>query len=125
MCAGGLVVSIAADAEWWIPLTFGIVAVVLANASRLTVTVEPTEAIAAFGVGWPHRTIELADVVGVGAVDNEWWTGWGIRKIPGGWMYNNAGRSAVELDLRNGHKFRIGTDDRDGLETALRTALGD
>ena len=36
--------------------------------------------------------------------------GWGIRKVSRGWMYNNAGRNAVELSLRSGKVFRIGTD---------------
>ncbi len=37
-----------------------------------------------------------------------------------GWMYNNAGRDAIELSLRSGRVFRIGTDQPDELLEALR-----
>ncbi len=52
-------------------------------------------------------------------VRNSWWYGWGVRKVPGGWMYNVWGYDAIELELASGKVFRIGTDDPDGLLAAL------
>ena len=58
-------------------------------------------------------------VRGVRQVRNKWWYGWGIRKIPKGWMYNVWGLDAVELEMESGKVFRIGTDEPDQLLGAL------
>ena len=50
---------------------------------------------------------------------NKWWYGWGLRWIPGGSMYNVWGFDAVELELRSGKVFRIGSDEPDALLAAL------
>ena len=91
--------------------------------SRLTVTVDPTEVVAAFGWGWPRRNIAIGEIVSVQRVRNKWWYGWGLRWIPNGSMYNVWGFDAVELELRSGKVFRIGTDEPDALDT-LFAAIG-
>ena len=78
--------------------------------ARLTVVVDVQSVTASFGWGWPGRTIDRAEIETAVHVRNSWWHGWGIRKVSRGWMYNNAGRDAVELSLRSGKVFRIGTD---------------
>ncbi len=98
---------------------FVIVAIVVVAFSRLTVVVEEARIRLAFGFGWPAKTIELADVAAVAAVRNRWWYGYGIRKIPRGWMWNVWGLDAVEVRLRSGKTFRIGTDQPDELLDAL------
>jgi len=54
-------------------------------------------------------------VTAVRQVRNHWYYGFGIRKVPNGWMYNVSGLDAVELHLTSGKVFRIGTDDVDQL----------
>jgi hypothetical protein len=56
-------------------------------------------------------------------VRNKWWYGWGIRLTPHGWLFNVGGLDAVELELASGRKFRIGTDEPQGLLNAIRTAM--
>ncbi len=85
----------------------------------LKVTVSGGQVRAAFGWGWPRRTVDLADVVSARQVRNTWIYGWGIRKIRNGWMYNIWGFDAVELELSSGKVFRIGTDDSEGLLQGL------
>lgn len=96
----------------------GLVALVL-HFSRLAVSVGDGRVAAAFGSGRPHRVIEFGDVTAVRRVRNKWWYGWGIRKIPNGWMYNAWGLDAVELDLDSGKVFRIGTDQPEELLAVL------
>ena len=91
--------------------------------SRLTVTVENGEVVAAFGVGWPKHTEILSEILAVHTVRNKWIYGWGIRRLPDGWMYNVWGLDAVELDLVSGKKFRIGTDDPEGLLAAIALSM--
>jgi hypothetical protein len=78
---------------------------------RLTVSVDSTSVLVAFGWGWPRRRIDLADVMSVHQVRNRWYEGWGIHRVPGGWLYNVGGFDAVELKLCSGKVFRIGTDE--------------
>jgi hypothetical protein len=78
---------------------------------RLTVSVDSTSVLVAFGWGWPKRRIDLADVMSVRHVRNRWYEGWGIHRVPGGWLYNVGGFDAVELKLRSGKVFRIGTNE--------------
>jgi hypothetical protein len=96
-------------------VAIGALLIILAAAgilfSRLTVTVDAEAVQAAFGWGWPRRSIEIGDITAVRQVRNKWYYGWGLRKVPSGWMYNVWGLDAVELDLTSGKKFRIGTDE--------------
>ncbi len=96
-----------------------VVLVAMVTFSRLTVTVGAGRVTARFWLGWPRRVVELSEVTAVRAVRNSWWYGWGVRKVPGGWMYNVWGYDAIELELTSGKVFRIGTDDPDGLVAAL------
>jgi len=96
-----------------------LIAVVGIMFARLSVTVDPVSVVAAFGVGWPRRRIAIGEIVTARQVRNKWWYGWGIRKTPQGWMYNVWGLDAVEVELRSGKVFRIGTDEPEALLAAL------
>ncbi len=47
-----------------------------------------------------------------------WYYGWGIRGWlwPKMWIYNVSGFDAVEIKLKNGKMYRIGTDEPKKLE---------
>ncbi|MCP4964721.1 MAG: hypothetical protein GY926_05755 [bacterium] len=100
-------------------VVFVVVAVTVLWFNSLTVTVDGGQVQARFGPGWPKRIIETRDIIGFKQVRNKWYYGFGIRGIPGGWMYNVWGLDAVELDLASGKKFRIGTDEPEDLVAAL------
>ncbi|MBE7466405.1 MAG: hypothetical protein HS116_23290 [Planctomycetes bacterium] len=90
---------------------------------RLSVELNEREAAVAFGPGLLKKRIDLAEVRAVRPVRNHWACGWGIRYIGGGWMWNVSGLDAVELEFRDGRRFRIGTDDPSGLARALEARL--
>lgn len=105
--------------------TVAILAVVWAF-NRLRVTVDATRVTVRFGLGWPSRAFPLEEVTAFRPVRNKWWYGLGIRMLPGGvWMFNLWGLDAVDLELESGKRFRIGTDDVEGLIATLemRTSL--
>lgn len=104
-------------------LSSAVVLVVVFWFSRLTVRVSGGEVRVGFGPGWPRRVFGSYEIVGFRPVRNKWYFGWGVRKIPGGWMYNVWGLDAVELELASGKKFRIGTNEPDALVAALTTHL--
>ena len=76
----------------------------------------------AFRSGWPRRRIELDDVAAARHVQNSWGFGWGVRKTRNGWMFDIAGSDAIELTLRSGRVFRIGTDQPAELSAAIELA---
>lgn len=92
--------------------------------SRLVVSVDGDAVRAAFGTGWPRRTVALADIAIVRRARTRWWHGWGIRWIPRGSLWNVRGFDAVELVLTTGGVVRVGTDDPDGLAAAIEAAAG-
>jgi hypothetical protein len=76
-----------------------------------------------FGLGLIRREIPVADILAVSVVRNPWTYGWGLRLIPGGWLWNVSGLDAVELRLRSGKRFRIGTDEPAALHAAIANAV--
>ncbi len=108
-----------AAAGWFALGAFLLIGGILAWFSRLDVIVTPGQVAATFGRGWPRRAIDLTTVTAVRRVRNRWYHGWGIRKVPKGWMFNVWGFDAVELELSSGKVFRIGTDEPDELMGAL------
>lgn len=100
--------------------------------SAMTVTVTPDVVDVRFRLGWPHRAVKRSNISSHEPVRSPWWYGWGLRFIPGGFMWNVWGLDALELRMapdasdsflfadRRGKAFRIGTDDPDGLDQALR-----
>jgi hypothetical protein len=105
-------------------LIFGLVtALALLNFGSLTVIVEGRYIEARFGLGWIRKRIGFDEIESYREVRNPWYYGWGIRIIPRGWLYNVSGFDAVELALRNGRRFRIGTDEPEVLARALGQAM--
>lgn len=105
---------------------FGITAIILTALamagwlfSSLTVTVTTNELTWHFGPGWWRHSLERADIVSVRPVRTKWWYGFGIRRIPGGWLYNVSGLDAVAIDREDGKTVFIGTDQPEQLSRAL------
>jgi hypothetical protein len=111
--------------DWapWIGVFVFAITIVMLVFSRLTVTVTNQTITTAFGFGWPKHTEQVSDVLTASEVRNSWLHGWGIRKISGGWMYNTSGYDAIEIDLRSGKKFRLGTDEPKALVATISMVL--
>jgi len=89
----------------------------------LTVTVDDEMITARFGVGLVRKKIKIKDIQNAAQVRNTWYYGWGIRMGPNGWMFNVSGLDAVEIELKSGGKFRIGTDEPEELVRTIRQRL--
>lgn len=111
-----------AESAWIVVITGTVlmfIGVVTFWFSRLTVVVNADGVTCYFGAGRPRRFMADHAIIGLRKVRNKWYYGWGIRKISHGWMYNVWGLDAVELDMADGTKFRIGTDEPDDLIAAI------
>lgn len=78
-----------------------------------------------FGLGLIRKTFPLSRIGKFRVVKNPWYYLLGIRYTPRGWLYAVSGLSAVELQMKNGKLYRIGTDDPAGLASAINVALLD
>ncbi|MCW8131515.1 MAG: hypothetical protein KIS92_14290 [Planctomycetota bacterium] len=87
----------------------------------LDVAVDEGSVRLSLGIGLLRKDIPRAEIAEVRPVRNHWLMGWGIRYFGSGWMWNVSGLDAVELRFTNGRRFRIGTDDPQGLCDALRS----
>jgi hypothetical protein len=100
-----------------------ILAVTLVLFSTLTVTVDAAAVRLAFGLEALRREVSLDQIAEARRVRNAWYSGWGVRVIPNGRLYNVGGLDAVELHLDNGRVVRVGTDEPDVLLAAVQRAL--
>ena len=104
-----------------------VVAVIMAFAlflfGSLTVTVTDSNIKVAFGIGLIRFNFDPSEIETTEKVRNRWVHGWGIRWYPGGWLYNVSGFHAIEIKMKNGKNYRIGTDEPDRLHDAILTAM--
>jgi len=113
----------AARREWLLVGPTLVVVLVMGLFGTLTVEVDDLMIHARFGTGLVRKSFSLADVASCRPVRNQWRWGWGIRLIPGGWLYNVSGLDAVELVLKNGKKFRLGTNEPRQLAEFIQAKL--
>jgi hypothetical protein len=98
---------------------------ILASLSTLTVMINEQFLHIRFGWGIFSKKFLLSEIATVKSVKNRWYYGWGIRfwlwsKM---WIYNVSGFDAVELTLKNGRVYRIGTDEPDKLEASIKQGV--
>jgi hypothetical protein len=111
------------DASWLTPLAIVVLVVLLVPGllfSSLTVRVLHGHLIWSFGPGFFRHMLPVARIDTVRPCSNPWLRGLGIRDHDGVRIYAVAGGSAVELELDDGERIRLGTNDPEGLIRALR-----
>ena len=98
---------------------------ILASFATLTASIDENYLRIKFGYGIFARKFALNQIVSVQAVKNRWYYGWGIRLWlwPKMWIYNVSGFDAVEITMKNGKVYRIGTDVPEELETAIKQSI--
>jgi len=121
-----IVVLMATSGFHWIALA---VLIILALCSglfaTLTVRVDEDGVRIWFGPGVIRKRFPMKEIASCQVVRNPWYYGWGIRLIPHGWLYNVSGFLSVELRMKSGRRYRIGTDDPGQLGEAVRRAMGE
>ncbi len=89
----------------------------------LTIRLSEDRLTWSFGIGLVHKSVRIDEIERVSIVRNHWLYGWGIRLTPHGWLYNVSGLAAVEVRLKNGKQFRLGTDQPEELSHVMETAM--
>jgi len=107
------------DFEPSIVLTF-ILSIVLMLVYKLTITISEQTVSFKMGIGLIKKNYPISDIKSVQVVKNNWLYGWGIRVIPGGWLFNVSGFKAIELRFYSCDKvIRIGTDKPEEVEKEI------
>lgn len=98
---------------------------ILASFSTLTTIVDSKYFRIKFGFGIFRKKFLLTEIVSIRQVKNHWYYGWGIRLWlwPKMWIYNVSGFDAVEIIMKNGKVYRIGTDTPGELEKAIKQII--
>jgi len=77
-----------------------------------------------FGWGVGKQSLPLDAIQSVEIVRNPWYYLWGIKSIPGGWLYSIApGGLALELVLKDQRKIRLGTNRAEEVKLRLKQAM--
>ena len=98
---------------------------ILASFTTLTTSIDENCLRVKFGFRIFTKMFPLKEIASVQAVKNRWYYGWGIRVWfwPYMWIFNISGFDAVEIIMRNGKIYRIGTDTPKELEDAIKRAI--
>lgn len=98
---------------------------ILASFTTLTVSIDKNYLRIKFGYGIFARTFPLREITSVQVVKNRWYYGWGVRVWfwPFMWIYNISGFDAVEIIMKDRKIYRIGTNEPEKLEIAIKQAV--
>ena len=124
LAAGAGIVVFAAGKTGWSGAASAVLTLLIVVAllfCTLTVRIHGGEIECRFGPGLVSKHIPLGAVQGARQVRTEWYQGWGIRLTSDGWLFNVSGLDAVEVELVDGKRLRIGTDEPQALVAAIRS----
>jgi hypothetical protein len=98
---------------------------ILASFATLNASIDENCLRIKFGYGIFAKKFPLNQIVSVQAVKNHWYYGWGVKVWfwPYMWIFNVSGFDAVEIIMKNRKIYRIGTDEPEKLETAIKQAV--
>ncbi len=79
---------------------------------KLSIEVSDEKITCRFGIGLIRFSWRLDTISECIPVRNKWYMGYGVRKMPGGWIYNVSGTRAIQLSFKNKKGVvRIGTEE--------------
>ena len=109
-------------ANFAITAIMALILFILVSFSTLTIFIDEQFLKIRFGWGIFRKKFSLSDIAAVKKVKNHWYYGWGIRLWfwPRMWIFNVSGFDAIELTMKNGKIYRIGTDEPEKLEAAIK-----
>jgi hypothetical protein len=117
-------VSVDSGPNFAVTTVMALILFILASFATLTVSIDGNYLRVKFGYGIFRKRFVVNEIASAERVKNHWYYGWGIRfwfwsRM---WIYNVSGFDAVEIKMKTGKVYRIGTDAPEELETAIRRA---
>ena len=117
--------SVDSGPNFAVTATMAFILFILASFTTLTASIDENCLRIKFSYGIFARKFALDQIASVQAVKNHWYYGWGIKVWfwPYMWIYNVSGFDAVEIIMKNRKIYRIGTDELEKLEIAIKQAM--
>lgn len=117
--------SVDSGTNFAVTTTMVLILFIMSSFVSLQVTVDEKYLWIKFGCGIYKKKFLLSDIISAKTVKNHWYYGWGIRLClwPKMWIFNVSGFDAVEIKLKNGRVYRIGTDEAKKLEQAILSKI--
>jgi hypothetical protein len=114
--------SVYSGTNFLVTFIIALVLLTLASFTTLTTSIDEKYLRIKFGYGIFRKKFLLDEIVSTKQVKNHWYYGWGIRfwLWPKMCIYNVSGFDAIEIIMKNGKIYRIGTDTPSELETAIK-----
>jgi hypothetical protein len=100
-----------------------LVAGLMSTFRSMTVSVDEKQIALRFGAWLEAKRIALVSIKAIRKTRMSPINGWGIHFVGNGWLYNIYGLDAVEVELIDGSKTYIGTDQPLALWEAITEAL--
>ncbi len=91
--------------------------------SSLTIELSDRSLSWRFGAGWPRKQVAAAEITNVVVTGTSVLDGWGVHRTRRGWLYNVSGFGAVQVTLRSGKTFLLGSDEPEQLCSAVKRAM--
>ncbi len=108
-----------------ITFIMGLILFILASFVSFQVIIDSVYLRIKFSFGIYQKKFSLNEIISAKTIKNHWYYGWGIRiwLWPKMWIYNVSSFDAVEIKLKNGKTYRIGTDEPEKLEQIILNSI--
>ncbi len=90
--------------------------------SSLTIELSDRSLSWRFGPGLLRKQVATAEILNAAVTETRFIHGWGVHLTRNGWLYNVSGFGAVQVTLRSGKTFLLGSDEPEQLCYALKGA---
>jgi len=91
---------------------------------KLSIKLDDKYLIISFGIGLFKKKIKISDIKDVKKIKTKWYTGWGIRIVKNGILYNIQGLYAVELTFKDKKSIvQIGTSFNSNLDREIKRQI--
>ena len=91
---------------------------------KLSIKLDDKYLIISFGIGLFKKKIKISDIKDVKKIKTKWYTGWGIRIVKNGILYNIQGLYAVELTFKDKKSIvQIGTSSNSNLDREIKRQI--
>ena len=93
------------------PIIVGAMGILLFILWSMTIQITTTHIRHWFGLGFWKKESPLADIQDIALSKSAWYSGYGIRFVGKGWLYNVSGFDRIELHMKTNKVIYLGTDD--------------
>jgi hypothetical protein len=113
----------ASDARLMLFIVAAILGISALLFSSLTIELSDMSLSWRFGFGLLRKKVPTGEIINALVTRTSLLDGWGVHRTRNGWLYNVSGFGAVQVILRSGKSFLLGSDEPERLCSALKDTI--